>query len=65
MMHAASRHRDVLDDYRRDFVRTRVGRGVQTPLRLITLNKSLFEQKNVEAALARTNLLGSIRKDIK
>lgn len=24
MMHAASRHRDVLDDYRRDFVRTRV-----------------------------------------
>jgi Golgi SNAP receptor complex protein 1 len=26
MQHAAQRHRDNLDDYRRDFVRTRVGR---------------------------------------
>jgi Golgi SNAP receptor complex protein 1 len=28
MMHAASRHRDVLDDYRRDFVRTRVSLAI-------------------------------------
>ncbi|GFZ52368.1 hypothetical protein JCM24511_10141 [Saitozyma sp. JCM 24511] len=43
MQHAAQRHRDNLDDYRRDFVRTR---------------------NNVEQALARQNLLGSVRKDI-
>ncbi|EIW71552.1 hypothetical protein TREMEDRAFT_28241 [Tremella mesenterica DSM 1558] len=43
MQHAAQRHRDNLDDYRRDFLRTR---------------------NNVEAAVARSNLLGSVRKDI-
>ena len=30
MMHAASRHRDVLDDYRRDFIRTRASRLTRT-----------------------------------
>ncbi|KAK4688668.1 golgi SNAP receptor complex member 1, partial [Tremellales sp. Uapishka_1] len=43
MQHAAQRHRDALDDYRRDFVRTR---------------------NNVEQAIQRSNLLGSVRKDI-
>ncbi|KAJ9097160.1 hypothetical protein QFC21_004829 [Naganishia friedmannii] len=43
MMHAASRHRDIYDDYRREFVRTR---------------------SNIEQALQRHDLLGSIRKDI-
>lgn len=43
MQHAAQRHRDNLDDYRRDFLRAR---------------------NNVEAAVARSNLLGSVRKDI-
>ncbi|WVF68479.1 hypothetical protein IAT40_003246 [Kwoniella sp. CBS 6097] len=43
MQHAAQRHRDNLDDYRRDFVRTR---------------------SNVEQSIRRSNLLGSVRKDI-
>ncbi|WWC65810.1 uncharacterized protein I303_108432 [Kwoniella dejecticola CBS 10117] len=43
MQHAAQRHRDNLDDYRRDFVRTR---------------------GNVEQSIRRSNLLGSVRKDI-
>ncbi|WWD20273.1 hypothetical protein CI109_104749 [Kwoniella shandongensis] len=43
MQHAAQRHRDNLDDYRRDFVRTR---------------------NNVEQSVRRSNLLGSVRKDI-
>lgn len=43
MLHAASRHKDVLSDYRRDFSRLR---------------------GNVELALQRNNLLGSIRQDI-
>jgi Golgi SNAP receptor complex protein 1 len=44
MQHGAQRHRDNLDDYRREFFRIR---------------------KNVEAALARRNLLGSVRQDIR
>ena len=44
MQHGAQRHRDNLDDYKREFFRIR---------------------KNVEAALARRNLLGSVRQDIK
>ncbi|WWC92774.1 uncharacterized protein L201_007733 [Kwoniella dendrophila CBS 6074] len=43
MQHAAQRHRDNLDDYRRDFIRTR---------------------GNVEQTIRRSNLLGSVRKDI-
>ncbi|WWC95790.1 hypothetical protein V866_002656 [Kwoniella sp. B9012] len=43
MLHAAQRHRDNLDDYRRDFLRTR---------------------GNVEQSIRRSNLLGSVRKDI-
>ncbi|WVW86958.1 hypothetical protein I302_109014 [Kwoniella bestiolae CBS 10118] len=43
MQHAAQRHRDNLDDYRRDFLRTR---------------------GNVEQSIRRSNLLGSVRKDI-
>jgi len=43
MQHAAQRHRDTLDDYRRDFLRTR---------------------NNVDQAIQRQNLLGSVRKDI-
>ncbi|KAK8849645.1 hypothetical protein IAR55_004980 [Kwoniella newhampshirensis] len=43
MQHAAQRHRDNLDDYRRDFLRTR---------------------GNVEQSVRRSNLLGSVRKDI-
>jgi Golgi SNAP receptor complex protein 1 len=43
MQHAAQRHRDNLDDYRREFARVRTG---------------------IEGALARSNLLGSVRKDI-
>ncbi|BEI85095.1 hypothetical protein CcaverHIS002_0504960 [Cutaneotrichosporon cavernicola] len=43
MQHAAQRHRDNLDDYRREFARVR---------------------KGIEGALARSNLLGSVRKDI-
>ncbi|ORY34767.1 hypothetical protein BCR39DRAFT_514591 [Naematelia encephala] len=43
MQHAAQRHRDNLDDYRRDFLRTRA---------------------NVDQAIQRSNLLGSVRKDI-
>jgi hypothetical protein len=44
MQHAVQRHRDNLDDYRRDFLRTR---------------------SNVEQAVQRHNLLGSVRKDIR
>ena len=44
MQHGAQRHRDNLDDYKREFSRIR---------------------KNVEAALARRNLLGSVRQDIR
>lgn len=43
MQHAAQRHRDNLEDYRREFARVRSG---------------------IESALARSNLLGSVRKDI-
>jgi Golgi SNAP receptor complex protein 1 len=43
MQHAAARHRDNYDDYKRDFVRVR---------------------NNIDAAVARSNLLGSVRKDI-
>ncbi|WVO21555.1 uncharacterized protein IAS62_002864 [Cryptococcus decagattii] len=43
MQHSAQTHRDNLDDYRRDFVRTR---------------------NNVEQTIRRSNLLGSVRKDI-
>ncbi|OCF73233.1 golgi snare protein [Kwoniella mangroviensis CBS 8886] len=43
MQHAAQRHRDNMDDYRRDFLRTR---------------------GNVEQSIRRSNLLGSVRKDI-
>ncbi|TXT12851.1 hypothetical protein VHUM_01252 [Vanrija humicola] len=43
MQHAAQRHRENLDDYRRDFVRVRT---------------------NIESAVARSNLLGSVRQDI-
>ncbi|WVQ79221.1 hypothetical protein IAT38_001317 [Cryptococcus sp. DSM 104549] len=43
MQHAAQTHRDNLDDYRRDFLRTR---------------------SNVEQSIRRSNLLGSVRKDI-
>lgn len=44
MQHGAQRHRDNLEDYKREFYRIR---------------------KNVEAALARRNLLGSVRQDIR
>ena len=44
MQHAAARHRDNYDDYRRDFLRIR---------------------SNIDAAVQRSNLLGSVRKDIK
>ncbi|KAK1923574.1 snare region anchored in the vesicle membrane C-terminus-domain-containing protein [Papiliotrema laurentii] len=44
MQHAAQRHRDNLDDYRRDFLRAR---------------------NNVDQAIQRTNLLGSVRKEIR
>ncbi|WVR08079.1 hypothetical protein IAU60_005125 [Kwoniella sp. DSM 27419] len=43
MQHAVQRHRDNLDDYRRDYLRTRSG---------------------VEQSIRRSNLLGSVRKDI-
>nr|ODN80285.1 golgi snare protein [Cryptococcus depauperatus CBS 7841]ODN92292.1 golgi snare protein [Cryptococcus depauperatus CBS 7855] len=43
MQHTAQTHRDNLDDYRRDFIRTR---------------------SNVEQTIRRSNLLGSVRKDI-
>lgn len=44
MQHAAARHRENLDDYRRDFTRVR---------------------GNIDQAVQRSNLLGSVRKDIK
>jgi Golgi SNAP receptor complex protein 1 len=44
MQHAAARHRDNYDDYKRDFLRVR---------------------SNIDAAVQRSNLLGSVRKDIK
>lgn len=44
MQNAAQRHRENLDDYRRDFTRVR---------------------SNIDAAVQRSNLLGSVRKDIK
>lgn len=62
MQHAASRHRDNLDDYRRDFLRTRV--GLASVVRPEFDNAHLL-QNNVEQAIARSNLLGSVRKDIK
>ncbi|RSH86556.1 uncharacterized protein EHS24_004825 [Apiotrichum porosum] len=43
MQNAAQRHRENLDDYRRDFTRVR---------------------SNIDAAVQRSNLLGSVRKDI-
>lgn len=44
MQHAAARHRDNYDDYKRDFLRIR---------------------SNIDSAVQRSNLLGSVRKDIK
>lgn len=44
MQHAAQRHRENFDDYKRDYERVR---------------------SNIDAAVQRSNLLGSVRKDIK
>ncbi|WVN89944.1 uncharacterized protein L203_105174 [Cryptococcus depauperatus CBS 7841] len=55
MQHTAQTHRDNLDDYRRDFIRTRVGHRYRNRADL---------KSNVEQTIRRSNLLGSVRKDI-
>lgn len=67
MLHAASRHRDIYDDYRREFVRTRVcsEKSLTSDQRPFSPVLTCFDQANIEQTLQRHDLLGSIRKDIK
>jgi hypothetical protein len=48
MQHAASRHRDNLDDYRRDFLRTRVGQAQADRLAIAQLVESPAKESGAD-----------------
>lgn len=63
MFRAIQRHRDVYQDYSREFKRTKVGAHHSFELQTLKLNSCGF-QTNVQTALDKANLLSGVRNDI-